>query len=115
MIHAEKPTAPVLPFLEQQPVAIKPSVRHSRRQDEMKPTTSSSPSVSSVAGSGMGPSITHLFDSYFVRIKFSIFLQEISPRTEFDGQQTLHTLQKEHAPVQALLPNICESVSIDTR
>ncbi len=37
-------------------------------------TTSSSPSVSRVAGSGMAPAITHLFDSYFVRMKFSIFL-----------------------------------------
>jgi hypothetical protein len=35
--------------------------------------TSSSPSASSVEGSGIGPSITHLFDSYFVRMKFSIF------------------------------------------
>ena len=41
---------------------------------KFKRTTSSSPSVSRVAGSGILPSITHLFDSYFVRIKFSIFL-----------------------------------------
>ena len=38
--------------------------------------TSSSPSASRVAGSGIGPSITHLFDSYFVRMKFSIFASE---------------------------------------
>jgi hypothetical protein len=37
-------------------------------------TTSSSPSTSSVAGSGMPPSMTHLFDSYLVRMKFSILL-----------------------------------------
>jgi len=37
---------------------------------------SSSPSASSVEGSGIGPSITHLFSSYFVRMKFSIFASE---------------------------------------
>lgn len=36
-------------------------------------TSSSSPSVE---GSGMGPSITHRFDSYFVRIKFSILASD---------------------------------------
>lgn len=36
-------------------------------------TTLSSP-TSNVAGSGIGPSITHRFDSYLVRIKFSILL-----------------------------------------
>ena len=34
--------------------------------------TSSSPSASRVEGSGIGPSITHLFESYFVLMKFSI-------------------------------------------
>lgn len=34
--------------------------------------TSSSPSAVRVKGSGIGPSIIHLFDSYFVLIKFSI-------------------------------------------
>lgn len=38
--------------------------------------TSSSPSASSVEGSGIGPSITHLLSSYLVRIKFSIFDSE---------------------------------------
>lgn len=38
-------------------------------------TTSSSASPSRVDGSGIGPSITHLLDSYFVLIKFSIFLR----------------------------------------
>jgi hypothetical protein len=38
--------------------------------------TSSSPSTSSVAGSGMGPSITHRFSSYLVRMKFSILASE---------------------------------------
>lgn len=37
-------------------------------------TTLSSPSSSRVAGSGIGPSTTHLLDSYFVLMKFSIFL-----------------------------------------
>jgi hypothetical protein len=35
-------------------------------------TSSSSPSSSSVAGSGIGPSMTHRLLSYFVRMKFSI-------------------------------------------
>ena len=38
--------------------------------------TSSSPSASRDAGSGIGPSIIHLLDSYFVLIKFSIFASE---------------------------------------
>lgn len=38
--------------------------------------TSSSPSTSRDAGSGIGPSITHLFNSYFVRMKFSILASE---------------------------------------
>jgi len=37
-------------------------------------TTSSSPSPPRVEGSGMGPSMTHRFESYLVRIKFSILL-----------------------------------------
>lgn len=37
-------------------------------------TTSSSPSASNDEGSGIGPSITHRLDSYFVLMKFSIFL-----------------------------------------
>lgn len=38
--------------------------------------TSSSPSASKVAGSGIGPSMTHLLDRYLVRMKFSIFASE---------------------------------------
>ena len=37
---------------------------------------SSSPSASSVEGSGIGPSITHRFVSYFVRMKFSILASD---------------------------------------
>ena len=37
---------------------------------------SSSPSASRVAGSGIPPSITHLFDSYFVLMKFSILASD---------------------------------------
>lgn len=40
-------------------------------------------------------------------MKFSIFLQKISPRTESDGHETRHTLQTEYGPAQALLPSIC--------
>lgn len=38
--------------------------------------TSSSPSASKVEGSGIGPSMVHRFDSYLVRMKFSIFASE---------------------------------------
>ena len=49
--------------------------------------TSSSPSVANVAGSGMGPSITHLLDSYLVLIKFSIFASDGTwPGDNFDSQ-----------------------------
>jgi hypothetical protein len=48
---------------------------------------SSSPSASSVAGSGIGPSITHLLASYFVRMKFSIFASEgTCPGASFASQ-----------------------------
>lgn len=49
--------------------------------------TSSSPSASRLAGSGMGPSMTHLFSSYFVRIKFSIFASDGAwPAASLDSQ-----------------------------
>ena len=49
--------------------------------------TSSSPAASKVAGSGMGPSITHRFDSYLVRIKFSILASEgMCPIASFASQ-----------------------------
>ena len=47
--------------------------------------TGSSPS--NVAGSGIGPSITQRFDSYFVLIKFSILASDgIWPGASFDSQ-----------------------------
>ena len=49
--------------------------------------TSSSPSRSSVAGSGIGPSITHRLDSYFVLMKFSIFASDgTCPGASFASQ-----------------------------
>lgn len=49
--------------------------------------TSSSPSTSSDAGSGIGPSMTHLFSSYFVRMKFSILDSEGTwPAASFASQ-----------------------------
>lgn len=52
--------------------------------------TSSSPSASNVAGSGIGPSMTHLLSSYLVRIKFSIFASEgTCPGASFDSQYLL--------------------------
>jgi hypothetical protein len=52
--------------------------------------TSSSPSSSNVAGSGMGPSIVQRFDSYFVRMKFSIFASDgTCPGASFASQYLL--------------------------
>lgn len=49
--------------------------------------TSSSPSASSVEGSGSGPSMTHLLSSYLVRMKFSILASEGTwPGASFDSQ-----------------------------
>lgn len=51
---------------------------------------SSSPSTSSVAGSGRGPSIHHLFSSYLVRIKFSILASEgVCPAASLASQYLL--------------------------
>lgn len=58
--------------------------------------TSSSPSASRVDGSGIGPSITHLFDSYFVLMKFSIFASEgTCPGASF-ASQYLFALELPH-------------------
>lgn len=49
--------------------------------------TRSSSSVSRVEGSGIGPSIVQRFDSYFVRMKFSIFASEgTCPGASFASQ-----------------------------
>lgn len=49
--------------------------------------TSSSPSASRVAGSGIGPSITHRFSSYLVRMKFSILASDgMWPGANFASQ-----------------------------
>lgn len=48
---------------------------------------SSSPSASRVEGSGTGPSITHLFDSYLVLMKFSILASDgTCPGASFASQ-----------------------------
>jgi hypothetical protein len=51
------------------------------------PLTKSSSSASNVEGSGMGPSIVQRFDSYFVRMKFSIFASDgTCPGASFASQ-----------------------------
>lgn len=55
-----------LPFL------VVPLLARARSCTTFKGTSSSSVPSSSAAGSGIGPSITHLRESYFVRMKFSI-------------------------------------------
>ena len=81
----EKLLVPIWPSLERHSMAVTRSklISSSMRKQH---TTSSSPSASSVDGSGIGPSMTHRFDSYLVRIKFSIFL----PDCEFQnmGQES---------------------------
>jgi len=71
---------------------------------------SSSPESSSVAGSGIPPSITHRLDSYFVRTKFSIFLEKLVGRSR-GKKRCEHTFPKGHAPAQDWLPStycMCE-------
>lgn len=52
--------------------------------------TSSSPSTSRDAGSGIGPSMVHRFNSYLVRIKFSILDSEGTwPTASFASQYLL--------------------------
>jgi hypothetical protein len=47
----------------------------------------SSSSAPNVEGSGIGPSMTHRFDSYFVRMKFSIFASDgLWPRASLASQ-----------------------------
>lgn len=85
MLFSETRIAEALPF-PVQPQGAEHAQNRSRETEirnhtevqtilAFQPTTSSSPS-SSVEGSGMGPSITHLFDSYLVRMKFSILASE---------------------------------------
>ena len=57
---------------------------------------SSSPSASSVDGSGIGPSMTHLFDSYFVLIKFSILASEGTCAGASFASQYLFALEFPH-------------------
>lgn len=59
-------------------------------EDAYELTTSSSPSPPRVAGSGMGPSITHRFESYLVRIKFSILLCECQYTALLGGRVPTH-------------------------
>lgn len=75
--------------------------------------TSSSPSTSSVEGSGIGPSITQRFDSYFVRIKFSIFASDGTwPGASFDSQY-LFALAFPHRSTLCNCSSVHESRSTD--
>lgn len=67
-------------------------------------TTSSSPFTSKVEGSGIGPSIVHLFESYLVRMKFSILLCRVS--RVFVRIMEGRTLLQERGRVPALPPSI---------
>lgn len=74
---------PILLSLERCSEAV-PSAK-TQRLPGFALTTSSSPPASSVAGSGIPPSITHRFESYFVLMKFSIFLIDVSAKGSSDG------------------------------
>ena len=52
----------------------------------------------------MPPSLTHLFDSYLVRMKFSIFLHTVRSGTFLESLAP--TLQLVHAQQQASIPSI---------
>lgn len=75
------------PSVEQHSTASRVSLAFNVQIGGVTLTTSSSPSTSRVEGSGMGPSMTHRFDSYFVRIKFSILASEgMCPGASFASQ-----------------------------
>lgn len=75
--------------------------------------TSSSPSASSVDGSGIGPSITHLFESYLVLIKFSIFASAgTCPGANF-ASQYLFALALPHFKTLCNCSSVHESRSTD--
>ena len=102
--RAVKMIDPALPSLGQCSEAAKrgqfPEVLNTRVH-----TTSSSPSASKVDGSGIGPSMTHLLDSYFVLMKFSILLVALSKMYPVHETRKLLTLPMAHAQAPALLPS----------
>jgi hypothetical protein len=72
-------------------------------------TSSSSASSLRVDGSGTGPSIVHRFESYFVRIKFSILLWSSSVNKPWRSPPVKLTPLQGHDLVPTLLPSICIS------
>lgn len=75
--------------------------------------TSSSPSASKVEGSGIGPSATHLLESYFVLIKFSIFASDGTwPGASF-ASQYLFALEFPHFNTLCNCSSVQESRSTD--
>lgn len=74
---------------------------------------SSSPSASSVAGSGIGPSITHLFESYFVRMKFSIFASDGTCPGASLASQYLFAREFPHTNTLCSCSSVHESRSTD--
>ena len=53
----------------------------------------------------MVPSITQRFDSYFVRIKFSIFLALNQHRMVLVAPHSVRTTPREHVQLPILIPN----------
>lgn len=74
---------------------------------------SSSPSASNVDGSGMGPSITHLLDSYLVRMKFSIFASDGTCPSASLASQYLFALEFPHFKILCSCSSVHASRSTD--
>lgn len=74
---------------------------------------SSSPSTSRVAGSGIGPSMTHLFESYFVRMKFSIFASDGTCPGASLASQYLFARELPHTSTLCSCSSVQESRSTD--
>lgn len=75
--------------------------------------TSSSPSASSVAGSGIGPSITQRLDSYFVLMKFSILASDGTCPTASLASQYLFALEFPHFSTLCSCSSVHASRSTD--
>lgn len=74
---------------------------------------SSSPSTSNDDGSGIGPSITHLFESYFVLIKFSILASDGTWPGANLASQYLFALAFPHFNTLCTCSSVQESRSTD--
>ena len=95
----------ILPLLSLSPIAFSLTT--------FKGTSSSAPPSSSVLGSGIGPSITHLLLSYFVRMKFSILLSVGTCPSANLFSQYLFARALPHRSIDCICSSVQESRSTD--